>query len=219
MQKIIIAISLLFVLIVGYLWKGEPDVKKNTIKTTTHIKHVETEETRKTIIEEQIEHNNPNSDFKLEDTGVETNISVIESTTVSVFSEIYIDDAKLIIQPREAIEPISAIHMNKDMIKDRKVGDTIVLPTIDGNSYEIIVTNRKVSKNGNVSIDGNYTENGITYHSVLTEGEISSFISLTTPTGNYEIELENGLGYMYSTADMENTYIDYSKSDIAEPIE
>ena len=64
MQKIIIAISLLFVLIVGYLWKGEPDVKKNTIKTTTHIKHVETEETRKTIIEEQIEHNNPNSDFK-----------------------------------------------------------------------------------------------------------------------------------------------------------
>ena len=133
-----------------------------------------------------------------------------------IFEEESIDDMKLIVDHMPDVIPVGAVRMQKGMIADIKVGDTLILPSIDGNSYELKVVNRFVSDIGNVSIDGIYMENDIAYHSILTEGKNVSFVSMNTPIGTYEVELEDGRGYIYAVSDIENAKIDYNKSDVIE---
>lgn len=139
--------------------------------------------------------------------------------TISPFTEADIDDTKLALKPLDGVKPIGAIGLKKGLIKQSKVGDIILLPAINGTSYALQITNRTVSKHGNVSINGFFKENGITYHATITEGDSTALLSFNAPTGSYEVELQNGLGYMYRSRDIENERIDHTKSDVIEPIE
>ena len=154
---------------------------------------------------------------------VEVEKKSIEEDTIEVFyeskvifEEESIDDMKLIVEHMPDVMPVGAVRMQKGMIADIKVGDTLTLPSIDGNSYELKVVKRFVSDIGNVSIDGIYMENDIAYRSILTEGKNVSFVSMNTPIGTYEVELQDGRGYIYAVSDIENAKIDYSKSDVIE---
>jgi hypothetical protein len=112
------------------------------------------------------------------------------------------------------VEPIAAIKMKQNMIKKLKVGDSLTLPSIDENIYELRIQNHFISERGNTSIDGSFSEGGISYSTILTEGKNSAFMSMNTPSGTYEIEFINGVGLVYESADIENVKIDYNKSDM-----
>lgn len=174
------------------------------------------------MIEEQIKHAHPQSDFKMEETGKDTleeiEVEEIEHKTIDIFEEESIDDIKTIIEPMSDVMPVGALRMQKGMIANIKVGDTLLLPSIDGINYELKITHHSVSKTGNVSLDGRYVENDVVYRTILTEGNNAAFISMMAPTGTYEIELQDGIGYIYAVADIENAMIDYSQSDVMEEL-
>ena len=140
------------------------------------------------------------------------------SQMISPFNEVDIDDVKLTMQTIVGVEPISAIHIDKNMLKTVQTGDTLVLPEIDGVSYELEVTHRTISENDNISLNGVLSENGIEYHAVITEGTKLTLMSFSTPTASYEVELLDGTGYIYLNADIENEKINYAKSDVIENI-
>ena len=222
MKKLIITTLLLLLTLVtlGYKW-WQTDYKETTTtqkvqeeKHTIQVKN-SSNTTPITTIEEQIKTVTPNnSHFDMQETGEETTDIIEESvSTISPFTEESIDDMKLETQPLQGIDPIAAISMEKNSITHSKIGDTILLPSIEGSNYEMIVKDKSTSATGNVSIHGDYMENGITYHSILTEGKGASFISMTTPTGTYEINLIQGKGYIYASSEIENKKIDYTKSD------
>ena len=135
------------------------------------------------------------------------------SKSYSIFEEVDIDEVMSKVAPIENVQPIAALRMKKNMIKNINVGDTLVLPSVDGNAYALTITYKDVSPRGNVSIDGGFFENGIEYSAILTEGASSAFISMNTPEGTYEVELTNGIGYIYTNNDIVKAKVDPSKSD------
>jgi len=134
-------------------------------------------------------------------------------TIHTVFEEVDIDFVALNLKKITDVEPIAAIRMQKEKIKNIKVGESILLPVIDNNEYTIKVIHHHISERGNVSIDGSFQENGITYHAILTEGKASAYITMNTPSGSYEVEVLDGLGFIYSSSDIEQEKIDYTQSD------
>jgi hypothetical protein len=131
----------------------------------------------------------------------------------AIFEEIDIDSVLTSITPIEDVKPIAALGMKKNSIKKIEIGDTVVLPSIDGSDYALTITHKDISSRGNVSIDGSFSENGITYSAILTEGTNAAFISMNTPEGTYEAELVNGIGYIYTSSDIVKAKVDPSKLD------
>lgn len=202
---------LLCLIIISYMWweQNTNDIDNHTIPKTKVTIDTPT-------IEKQIQTDEPHKVFHMEETGKDTSYIANDTKTIAPFSEETIDDMSLITKPLEGIIPIAAISMEKNSIRSSRVGDTLVLPSIDGTSYEILIKNKSVSATGNISINGDYIENGITYHSILTEGKKSTFISMTTPTGSFKINLVDGQGYVYNAFSIESNKIDYTKSDTVE---
>ncbi len=115
---------------------------------------------------------------------------------------------------KDGIEPLSAIEIKKDSISKVKIGDTITLPFVDDAKYRAKISDKIIHKDGSTSITGNLINRDKKYSVVLTQGKNSSFGSLTTPEGTYEIEVLNGKGYVYSVNDIDKKRIDYSKEDV-----
>ena len=218
MKHIIILILLLCLFSLTYILiddtKNEEKIDTVVYKSTYEEAHLE-----KTVIETQIINQNSDNNFTMSDTGVENTPDSLETKTITPFNEEDIDETKLIMETISGVEPISAIRINKELIKTVNIGDILVLPELDGVSYELEITHRTVSANGNISLNGTFSENGIPYHSIITEGGKSTLMSFSTPTGSYEVELLDGLGYIYLNADIENEKIDYTKSDVIEDID
>ena len=143
----------------------------------------------------------------------EQTIALQDNTASELFEDATIDEVSDQRETLSGVNPIAAFRMKKHQIKEMKVGDTFTLPSVDGNSYTLKIANHSVSQRGNVSLEGHFDENGNEYSVVLTEGESAAFISMSTPEGNYEITVENGLGLVYATADIENARINYQQND------
>lgn len=131
----------------------------------------------------------------------------------SLFIEKDLDEALLSGKVQEGIDPIGAIGMEKGYISSARIGDILWLPTIDGNTYPVKITARERSNSGNVSIYGDFYDAGVKYSSIFTEGKEFALVTMVTPEGNYEVEIFNGIGFVYSTTDIEDARIDFSKSD------
>ena len=225
MKKTVLAVLFISLLSLGYYFNvsSTPEKVQTNSKQTKKINHPTTQISPPPIIEEQIKKTHPQSDFNMKETGQETIEETVLETITDVpvehkviFEEESIDDMKERIEHMPDVLPVGAIRMQQGMLANLQVGDSIQLPSIDGTSYALQITNRSVSDTGNVSVDGSYMENEVTYRSILTEGKQSAFISMTTPTGTYEVELQDGIGYIYAVADIENAKIDFSKSDVME---
>jgi len=218
MKHIIIFILFICIFSLAYISIDETQEEKIT-DTLVYKSTKDDTVVEKTVIETQIIDQNHDDNFKMSDTGVENTPDSLETKTITPFNEEDIDETKLIMKTISGVEPISAISINKKIIKTINVEDKLVLPEIDGISYELEITHRTISDNGNISLNGIFSENGIPYHSIITEGGKATLMSLSTPTGSYEVELLNGLGYIYLNADIENEKIDYSKSDVIEVLD
>ena len=225
MKKTVLAVLFISLLSLGYYFNVSSTPKKvqTNSKQTEKINHPTTQVSPPPIIEEQIKQTHPQSNFNMEETGQETVGEAVGETIIDVsvehkviFEEESVDDMKERIEHMPDVLPVGAIRMQQGMLANLQVGDSIQLPSIDGTSYALQITNRSVSDTGNVSVDGSYMENEVTYRSILTEGKHSAFISMSTPTGTYEVELHDGIGYIYAVADIENAKIDFTKSDVME---
>ncbi len=202
MKKTIILFTLIFIAIL-FVWYSNHNTAKET-NTLTKTSTVDLPKLQHLLPSTVPDKNRINSNIE------ET---YLKNQSYAIFEELDIDDVPIDIKPIENVKPIAALHMKKDTIKEIEIGDTILLPSIEGNVYELTITNKTVSARGNISIDGEFSENGIRYSSILTEGSSTAFISMNTPEGTYEIEVFNGIGYIYISSDIEKEKIDHSQSD------
>lgn len=116
------------------------------------------------------------------------------------------------------VKPVSGYSFLKKSIKNLSVNDTLVLPEINGERFEIKATKRIENSDGSVSITGNVNElDNKNYFAVMTEGKNSSFITLYSPEGVFEFESRGTDGYIYNTKDIKRKRIDYSKPDFLVP--
>ena len=150
---------------------------------------------------------------------VHKNTSLLHGKTLNPFQEEDIDFVAQKLKKIKGVEPVAAVQMQKGIIKNAKIGDTLLLPPIDGISYEMKVQSKQILQSGTVNIEGDFIENGIVYSAVLTEGKKATFISMVIPNGTYEVNILNGIGYIYTNTDIEKVKIDYSQTDeIESPI-
>ncbi len=123
-----------------------------------------------------------------------------------------IEEMKTKMKPKPKVEPMGAYTFKKNSIKGLFVGDSLVLPEINGQEYTLKTESTKVNSNGSVTVKSSIEGQEGSY-AIMTEGEKASFITINTSEGVFELETLNGNGYIYSSADMRNAMIDYSKTD------
>ena len=123
------------------------------------------------------------------------------------------EDAEFSIPCRQNVKPVSAFTIKPDTIKQLFIGDSILLPEVNDVSYKATVKKRTVGKNGSVSLVASLEGEGKRYYSIMTEDDNASYITLVSPEGVFEFEALNGQGYTYRSSDINNSMIDYSKSD------
>lgn len=129
------------------------------------------------------------------------------------------EDVEKEFSSKEGVSPLIAINLPKNTIKNLNVGDTVLLPNMANGNFEAKITEKKTHKNGSVTVLGNLIGSGNQYAVVLTEGKNMSFGTINTPNGSFEIETCNGVGYVYSTDDIDRAYIDHNKTDVLVPKE
>ena len=207
MKKALIVLTVLLILLILYIFYSDESTTKLQTKDANILQQVNkidmgpinstsyTHTTDDTKMDNIIEENYP------------------KNQSYSIFEELDMDSVRLNMEPIEGVEPISALRMKKNTIKEIELGDTIFLPSIEGSTYELTITHKDISPRGNISIDGSFSENGVKYTTILTEGSKAAFISMNTPEGTYEVELLDGIGYVYANSDIDNAKIDYTKTD------
>lgn len=119
--------------------------------------------------------------------------------------------------PKRGISPIGAFKLGCGEISKLRHGDTISLPQVNGIGYNAKVKRRQKNTNGTITLTAGLEHEDKKYYSVITEGRESVLITLVSPEGSFEMEHYNGSGYIYSTADINNSMMDYSKTDGVSP--
>ncbi|CAA6814404.1 MAG: Unknown protein [uncultured Sulfurovum sp.] len=145
----------------------------------------------------------------------------IEVQTVqNIYHEIDKEELLKKIPAKKLVSPILGIEVSQNSIAKLVLGDIIKLPTLGQVEYEAKISKKVTHKNGSTSVTGNLIGDQNTQHAIiLTEGKNTSYASISTPEGAFEIETINGIGYVYSVQDIENQYIDRDKEDILHPTE
>ena len=140
--------------------------------------------------------------------------TLVDSTHLNnTFEDVDMDEMKTILVPKKGVEPRGAFRLPSGTIKNLKVGDAVTLPEIDGQQYIVHVIRREVNSNQSVTIKASIEGESSRYYSLMTEGEKTSFITVTLPEGVYEMETVNGDGYVYNANDIRKAWIDPSKTD------
>ncbi len=134
----------------------------------------------------------------------------VENRYISPFEEVDISDVHTI--KIDDVKPISAIYVKKNSIASANIGDTIELPLLGTSNYRIKVTQKQKNGSGSITISGNLIEDN-KYSATFTESKKGIYGSITTPDGAYELESQDGEGYIYSLKDIEKKRVNYKQSD------
>lgn len=134
----------------------------------------------------------------------------------NVYEPVDIAEMKTKLKTKPKVEPIGAFTMPKGTIRKLFYGDSILLSDIGGHDYELKIEKRTIGKSGSVILEASVGDDDSIVKSVLTEGERTSYITLSTAEGVYELESIDGNGFVYSSADIKNQLIDHSKTDALE---
>lgn len=151
-------------------------------------------------------------------------LTKVEKVKVQKVANIYhqIDKEELLkeMPHKQRVEPLLGIQIVENSISKLAVGDVIKLPAVGQIEYQVSISKKITHKNGSTSVTGNLVGDQNSKHAViLTEGKSTSYASINTPEGAFEIETINGVGYVYSVQDIENEYINPDKEDILHPVE
>jgi len=121
-------------------------------------------------------------------------------------------EAKEYIEPRKFVKPIAALHIDMQELTTLEPDDTINIPSIEDNDYQIKVENVEENKNLK-SIFGSFDDEGVHYSTVITVDKDGGYMTLNTPKGIYEVEIDQGYGYIYHSSDIRRALSDESKTD------
>jgi hypothetical protein len=189
-------------------------VVNTEVALTTSQKRVEVKDDVFTAPKKQIKTESKKELNKIEVNQTETIDNSRYVDDIFVYEDM--DELATRVAPKSGIKPVVALSIEQGAIKSLEIGDTVVLPVVGDIYYEMEITQKTVYPNNSISVDGTFSEDGIEYTAILTEGESSSFVSMTTPQGAYEVEIFSELGYMYSVNDIQKVRIDSSVSDTIE---
>jgi len=115
--------------------------------------------------------------------------------------------------PRKYVKPLGALKIDMQKLTMLQVGDIFSLPNIDESDYQVVIDEADVM-DGSQSFSGNFSDEGIHYSMIATVGEEgTAYIHLNTPKGAYEIEIDEGNGYIYRSSDIRQALSDESKDD------
>ena len=227
MKKIILVIVVLGVALVGYLSFFASKVD-SSVSVATNSVELDLDENLEIPTLDNDVFDNKEENLTLEEIDKvlvleSKNLDEIEPEMVEERKDIWgqtdMDEVEKEFSSKEGVSPLRAIKLPKNSIKSLKVGDTVVLPNMGNGEFEAKISEKKTHKNGSVTVSGNLTGSGNQYAVVLTEGKNMSFGTVTTPNSSFEIETRNGVGYVYSTDDIDRAYIDHSKTDVIVPHE
>lgn len=115
----------------------------------------------------------------------------------------------------EKIEGAQKIKMNLDVLNDIVPGEQIHLPILSDNNYSIDVKEVFDDKK-NINIRGHIEAHGSSYLVTITQGKKTTFATISTPDGTYDLRLVNGKGWVYG-ADQLNKFLDTTKPDTLLP--
>jgi hypothetical protein len=185
-MKVILSIVAISLIILGFLvFAGEqtvPSLEKPKIVAITSIsKPIFTASPKRT-------------QTKTEQKAKQENM--ITRDKIDIYNTLSIEEASLQYKPRSYVKPLTAIALNQHSLA---IGDTMLLPNIEGIDYEILISHIAINSDGSKSITGSYSDEGIPYTTTMTQSDNDTFISLATTEGAYEIETRKGIGYIYKT--------------------
>ena len=213
MMKKIALLPLALVAIGGYFWLTAPQESSEVQKVLTQTKKEKSVETVvKEISDDELlddkELLSTDEPFILAET---SKIEAKSSEPLPVMSEIDMEELKTVLPSREDIKPVMALTIDSDMILGLKVGDEISIPLPTG-VYNAKIDYKKINSGVSVTLTGEFLDETNDYGITITQGKKSSFATITSPNGAFEIEMTNGKGYVYKSSDIEKN-IDYSESD------
>jgi len=139
----------------------------------------------------------------------------IKKNTI-IFQEVDMYKLKEKIEPKKDINPILAVKIKKNSIKNLKIGDKITLPYMES-EYSAKIIKKEINKDKTISITGEVLDTNEGYFITLTEGDKYVFGNFYLPFESFEMELNNGIGYIYAIDDIDNKRINYSKNDFIIP--
>ena len=115
-----------------------------------------------------------------------------------LFEPLTLEEAKLTTLPRANVEPLMAVTITNHALTSLNKGDTLTLTDIEGYDYPLTIRSVTTYDDGTISTTGVYSDEGIDYTTTITQAKGTSYITLSTPRGIYEIETKNDVGYVYS---------------------
>jgi len=121
-------------------------------------------------------------------------------------------EAKEYVEPRKFVKPIGALKVDMKQLNNLQANDTIDIPALDDMDYHINVDTVESKKNLK-SIFGGFDDEGVHYSTVITINKDGGYMSLNTPHGIYEVEIDKGYGYVYHSSDIRKAMSDESKPD------
>lgn len=113
---------------------------------------------------------------------------------------------------KNGIRPLLSVNINKKDIKNLFINDTFDLPEIDGNIYTLEI-NERFNNNDIISLKASIEGLDGDSYAIITEGENTTFMTIKTPEGLFEVEIFGNSGYIYSAKDIQNTWVDFTKKD------
>ena len=213
-------LTLVSVLVIaGFMLKGEETTSPSPVKTVKIEKKEQKIETKKTQVKPIAKKVVSNTVKILEKN--ET-LEVVQEEILRVddcFTPLTIEEAEKTFKTKDGVEPASTFSYKTGTIRSLKVGDTLVMPEVDNEIYELVVKKKRTTKSGNVMInaqlEGDEQDNKKIF--VLSEGKKMAFIAMSVNGKSYDGEIYNGVGYFYRSADTMNAWVNTSKSDVIMP--
>ncbi len=132
---------------------------------------------------------------------------------ISFYQLINIEETSFVSQNYKEVPPIAAIQLEASLQK-LKNGDTLILPDIEGDDYILHIVDHDVNPNHSISATASFQDEGITYTTTITQSDKSTYITLSTPQGIYEIETKGNTGYIYKSSDIKKALQTSQESDV-----
>ncbi len=110
---------------------------------------------------------------------------------------------------------IIPITFHRATLQSLRLGDTLPLPTINGQQLDATITEKSTSSRNNLTLKATISAWSETYPVIITQGKTHTFATIATPQGIYELEAKGSAGTLRSSL-VFNKLIDPEKPDTLE---
>lgn len=204
MKKVIFWLFILSIGVGGYIFYNSYQ-DTNIHREKESINKIEiakkTEDNQKNITEEKLPDDSKllslDEPFLSQEISEETHK---EDNRKKIISEIDIDTVNSKFPSRKDAQPIMAVEMDSKTISNLVEGSEVEI-AIPNQTFVGVVEKKKYSMGKSIVITGVSKENS-DYGFLITQGEKSSFATVHSVDGIYEIEMRDGIGYIYNAADL-----------------